>query len=384
MERRDTRSDASPKAQHAQKKLKRRELNECHFTNVWRKLHQETDVTTSDDRHYHLTSVALGEHVRVSPAMPAPNRTFGLTSNGGARGRGTFRKRGNGRGGGASASFQRKSEAHAAASASLTKGAFDDVSAAEDRLKEAAARDEIDARLGFERLDQGPSRQAWLVNMHPTIMPDDGLDSPTAHASGKSAVDFYFIQDDASMFKVTMPFAPYFLLGCRPGTESHVEEWIKRKFEGLVAGLERQRKEDLKLPNHLVGHNRLLIKLSFHNVQDLLTVRRELLPLAEKAQKTRDAIDTYADVLADEGGGESSSSGGVSAALMLEMEGIDARDDDEGMSSSRAKARRGAQGGQRTLDPEECITDLREYDVPYYLRMAIDNGELMQARCISS
>ncbi|MCO5602895.1 hypothetical protein L7F22_057034 [Adiantum nelumboides] len=165
------------------------------------------------------------------------------------------------------------------------------------------------------------------------------------------------------MFKVTVPYAPYFLVGCRPNTESHVEEWIKRKFEGLVTSLERLRKEDLKLPNHLVGHNRLFIKLSFHNVQDLLSVRRELLPLAEKAQKTRDAIDTYADVLADEGS--------ASAALMMEMEGIEA--DEQSSTDARAKARRGAGAGQRTLDPEECITDLREYDVPYYLRMAIDN-----------
>lgn len=32
---------------------------------------------------------------------------------------------------------------------------------------------------------------------------------------------------------------------------------------------------------------------------------------------------------------------------------------------------------QRPLDFIECITDLREYDVPYHVRVAIDNGKIL-------
>lgn len=188
--------------------------------------------------------------------MPARNnggggggRTFGLTSNNNTRmSRGSFRRRGGGgpssRGGGNSnaAGPSRDREAVAAAGASLMKGIQDGTSA-EDRFKETAMREEIDAKMGFERLEVGPPREAWLVNMHPTLLPPNPADDGGGHPTGKAAVDFYFIEDDASSFKVTVQYCPYVLLGCRPGTESIVEEWLKRKFEGLIINIERQRKE---------------------------------------------------------------------------------------------------------------------------------------------
>ena len=56
-------------------------------------------------------------------------------------------------------------------------------------------------------------------------------------------------------------------------------------------------KEDLKLPNHLMGHRRLFLQLSFHNISDLLTVRRDLMPLALENGAKRDAVDAYAEVI---------------------------------------------------------------------------------------
>ena len=292
---------------------------------------------------------------------PKAGKTFGLTASSSARGRGTFRKRGGHTGSHSDFSKRHKTQDQQNASASLVKGAFDDATSAEDRFREAAARDEIDAKMGFERLDQGSSREAWLVNMHPTITVDAAHEGPV-HPSGKSAVDYYFIQDDASMFKVTIPYQPYFLVGCRPGTEGSVEDWLRRKFEGLVAATSREEREDLKLPNHLVGLHRKFVKVNFHNVQDLLSVRRELLPLAKKAQKNKEAVETYAEPF------EEDTEQAFAAAMSIE---IDREVDDwVGTKSANTKAR----AGQSRLDPEDCITDLREYDVPYYLRVAIDNG----------
>jgi DNA polymerase epsilon subunit 1 len=283
-------------------------------------------------------------------------KTFGLTSSSGSRGRGTFRKRG----GGASGRGSFKTQDQQKASAKLVKGAFDDATSAEDRFREAAARDEIDAKMGFERLDQGPSREAWLVNMHPTIIADSPLQGPV-HPSGKSAVDFYFIQDDASMFKVTIPYQPYFLVGCRPGTEGYVEDYLRRKYEGLIATTSKEQREDLKLPNHLAGLHREYIKVNFHNSNDLITVRREVLPLAVKAQKNKNAVDTYTEAL------QENEEGQFSASMAIELEA------DGWLGGNKAKGK--ARSGQTRLDPEECINDLREYDIPYYLRVAIDKGE---------
>ncbi|EPQ31767.1 uncharacterized protein PFL1_01099 [Pseudozyma flocculosa PF-1] len=288
------------------------------------------------------------------------SRTFGLTSSrGGAsntRSRGTFRKRGGGSG---SLYRNPKEQAVAAASAQLTKG-IDDGSAVEERFQEVKDRDEIDEKLGFSRIEEGQTRQAWLVNMHPTLVRDPD------HSTGRSGVDFYFIQDDASMFKATVLFQPYFLVGCRAGTESVVEEWARRRYEGLIQSIERVRKEDLKLPNHLVGNQRLYLKLNFLNVNDLLAVRRELLPLAQEAQKKLSAVDTYADVL--------NAAATAAAAVEIEM------DDDSMGGASYAPGEDGWTGGPKKrsghqgLEASECINDIREYDVPYHLRLAIDKG----------
>ena len=284
-------------------------------------------------------------------------RTFGLTSSRGSntRSRGTFRKRGASSSAGPSYRSA-KDQAVANAAAQLVKG-VEDGSAVEERFLEVKMRDEIDERLGFIRLEEGQTKQAWLVNMHPTLVRDPD------HPTGKSGVDFYFIQDDASMFKATVLYRPYFLIGCRPGTEPIVEEWLRRRYEGLIHSIHRETKDDLKLPNHLVGHQRLLLKLEFLNVNDLLAVRKELLPLAQEAQSKLSAVDTYADVL----------NAAANAQVEIEME------QDAGAADSYEPGEDGWTGGpkkrngQRGLDPAECINDIREYDVPYYLRVAIDN-----------
>ncbi|WFD29904.1 DNA-directed DNA polymerase [Malassezia sp. CBS 17886] len=267
-------------------------------------------------------------------------RTLGQVSSRG-RGRGTFRRRGSGvsgRGGGGRAQGPRS--------------AVDAAKQLEDRFAAVREYDAVDERLGFPRLEQGEPRQAWMVNMHPTLVPDE------AHPSGRSGVDYYFIQDDASMFKVTVLYQPYFLLGCLPGTESTVEEWLKRRFEGLLHSVERRREDDLSLPNHLVGCQRLLLQLRFQNVHDLLAVRRELLPLAEEAQKKVSAMEAYANVLHDSAGGG------------LDQADISMGMDDTGNVPADARGAARMRSGGRNA--EQCVVALWEYDVPYYLRVAID------------
>lgn len=266
-----------------------------------------------------------------------PPRTLGLVPSKSSigRGRGTFRRRGSGapsRGG--------------SRAAGKAQGADNAASLLEDRFAAARDDDAIDERMGFQRLEQGETRQGWMVNMHPTLLPDD------THPTGRSGVDYYFVQDDASMFKVTVLYQPYFLLACYAGTESIVEEWLRRKFEGVLSSVERKRKEDLKLPNHLVGNQRTVLQLLFMNVNDLLTVRKELLPLAQEAQKKVSAIDAYTHVLQD-----TFSAGEPELHMSMTS--------DEGQGESSAKI-----GGK---NPEDCVVSLYEYDVPYYLRVAIDN-----------
>ena len=103
-----------------------------------------------------------------------------------------------------------------------------------------------------------------------------------------------------------------------------------------------------------MGHRRLYLQLCFRNVSDLLTVRRDIAPLALANSAKRDAVDAYAEVIRAT----------TDASMDIEFE-----EDPEVFSMGGS--RKGA--GSRDLDPRECIIDIREYDVPYYLRVAIDN-----------
>lgn len=126
--------------------------------------------------------------------------------------------------------------------------------------------------------------------MHSTTMEDEKI------PDGRAGVDYYFIEEDGGTFKATVQYDPYFLIAVRRGKEAEVEEWCRRKFEGLMKGVKRIFKEDLQMPNHLLGYRRMFLQLSFENVGDLLNVRRTIMPIAEKNKGSMNAMDTYAEV----------------------------------------------------------------------------------------
>ncbi|GAA97490.1 uncharacterized protein L969DRAFT_83792 [Mixia osmundae IAM 14324] len=273
---------------------------------------------------------------------------------GSTRGRGSWRGRASYRGdrGGRAGSFNKNGKSGDAAAKIQTEDGVQ----SEDKFEEVKLRDSLDERLGFYRFSEGgKSKVGWLVNMHPTLIKDD------LHSGGRAAVDFYFIQDDGELFKATMVYEPYFFLACKKGTETQVEEWLNKRFETQLVRVERQRKDDLKLPNHLLGYSRTFIQLIFRNVNDLQLVRRELLPIASKNAAKLSAVDAYAEVIAGD-----STANLANLVLVDDFAGVDI---EEG-AAFVAKASTRALGS--AADPSEQILDVREYDIPYYLRVAID------------
>ncbi|OJJ51408.1 hypothetical protein ASPZODRAFT_57001 [Penicilliopsis zonata CBS 506.65] len=215
------------------------------------------------------------------------------------------------------------------------------------RSTEATSQDEkfeairlansIDEKLGFPRFDSGEKRVGWLVNMHSTSIEDPSV------PGGRAGVDYYFLEDGGTSFKATVEYDPYFLITAKKGREAEVEEWCRRTFEGLVKRVKRVEKEDLQMPNHLLGHRKTFLQLSFANVSNLLEVRRTLLPLAEKNRKNVNAMDTYAEM--------------ASASAGFDMF------DDELLNEPRSNA---------NIIASDFIIDIREYDVPYHVRVSID------------
>ena len=105
-------------------------------------------------------------------------------------------------------------------------------------------------------------------------------------------------------------------------------------------------------------------------------VRRDLLPLATANSAKLNAIDAYAEVVSADAQGN-----GFGAAMDVGY-GYDDEYDNAGESSkSGARAAWGAEsngagkGKGKDRDPQDCIVDLREHDIAYYLRVAIDLGK---------
>lgn len=315
--------------------------------------------------------------------------TFGLSSSRGARGssfRGSFRGnfrgyrgRGRGRGGASVRRTTGKSETEPVRE--------DDGTQLAERFERVALNDEVDEKLGFTRVDQGSRREGWLINMHTVslfslhIITSNtrnytrlllktliGLEEgrPSSYISYKRMEECSsacFNMSHISLLPARYPPLPTTLIYIvlipilffsKTGTEATIEEWLHKKYEGLICRVVREKKEDLKLPNHLMGHKRLYLQLCFRNISDLLAVRRDIVPLALANSAKRDAVDAYAEVIRAT----------AEADVEIEFE--------EGLSMDRG-SRLAKAGTSRDTDPRESIIDVREYDVTYYLRVAMDN-----------
>ncbi|KND89329.1 DNA polymerase epsilon catalytic subunit A [Tolypocladium ophioglossoides CBS 100239] len=211
---------------------------------------------------------------------------------------------------------------------------------ADEKWERTRLAQTIDENMGFARYESGKKKEGWLVNVQPTSIEDEKI------PGGRAALDCYFIEHDGSTFKATVEYDPYFLIAVKKGHESEVEEWIKRvPGGGVVKTVRRVQKDDLNMPNHLLGYRRTFLELKFANVNDLLAVRRDIMPVAEKNKKNMNAMDAYAEV--------------ATANSNFDLFDDDLRDDDRATNTSFA-------------DASDHIVDIREYDVPYHVRVMID------------
>ncbi|GAB2214864.1 hypothetical protein Drorol1_Dr00019229 [Drosera rotundifolia] len=187
-----------------------------------------------------------------------------------------------------------------------------------------SAGEELEAKLGFDLFTEGDKRLGWLLTVASSSLQDQ--DSGRVY----SCVDLYFVAQDGSSFKAKYKFRPYFYAATKDKMEMDVEAYLRRRYENDIIDIEIVDKEDLDLKNHLSGLQKSYLKISFNTVQQLMQVKNDLLRVVERNKSKFDASGAYDSIL-------------------------------HGKSE------------QRPLDFLDCITDLREYDVPYHVRFAIDN-----------
>jgi len=172
-----------------------------------------------------------------------------------------------------------------------TKGNANEATSSDEKREATKLAHSIDEAMGFARYESGKKKVGWLVNLRSTSVEDEKV------LDGRAALDCYFIEEDGGTFKATLEYDPYFLVAVKRGHEAEAEEWLKRApGGGVVKSLKKVEKEDLQMPNHLLGYRRTFFQLNFSNVNDLLAARRDIMPIAEKNKKNMNAMDTYAEV----------------------------------------------------------------------------------------
>lgn len=62
-----------------------------------------------------------------------------------------------------------------------------------------------------------------------------------------AAIDYYFMQEDGTRFKVSYPFSPYFYVLTRRELLSEVMQFLTKKFSGSINNIEIVAKDDLDM-----------------------------------------------------------------------------------------------------------------------------------------
>eukprot|EP00667_Euglena_gracilis_P000101 EG_transcript_101 len=175
---------------------------------------------------------------------------------------------------------------------------------------------------GVEEFEDG-ERLGWCVHIQPTTVTDPETKNLLA------AVDVYLLSQEGTPFRATKRYQPYFYVICKEHSEREVSVGLKGAFNTLLTDVRTVEKEDLELPNHLSGLKRTLLKLLFANVSDLCTLRDVIKQAVVKNQA-------------------------------VEAEALD-------IGSERLHA-----DPLDRLSFLNFITDIKEFDVKYHVRVAID------------
>ena len=186
-------------------------------------------------------------------------------------------------------------------------------------------------------------RVGWLINMHPVVVSQDavaasdsgmgrmGANDGSGLSSAIAGVDFYFLDEEGGSFKSTITYDPYFFITVTDDSMTNeVEEYLKKLLESCLKNITVLAKDDLSLDNHLLGLQKTLIKLTFINNNQLFEARKILRPILLDNQNT------------------------------LQQRNIYNINNNNNIN------------GNPPLDAKRFIEDIREYDVPYHVRVSID------------
>lgn len=196
----------------------------------------------------------------------------------------------------------------------------------------------LDNRMGFEKvefsdLEKFLSLKGWLINMHPTTYFNDKENKLI------SGIDYYFVDEENGTFKVNLPFYPYFYLEIKADNYVEIEYWLRKTLESSnFKKMKMVIKDDLSLPNHLLGNKKTLIKISFYNNDDFHLARKIILPIINENNSRKHSNDVTQFFNAGR------------SDFQINQNVIN----------------------ENKLNTSHYINDIREYDIPLLVRASVD------------
>ena len=253
-------------------------------------------------------------------------------------------------------------------------------------LKEEFTKDlgDQDYLFGFDRITEGDDRVGWLINMHPTETLDETI------GVNVSAVDYYFIEQDGSTFKVTIHKFPYIYIDVPSIKINEVESYLKTKYSKYIYQTVVGKKENLEVKNHLFGVQKQYIKIEFRTISDLLHVRGLILPFVtknwEKIKNSKDQnsleYEFYGDDITQNGSDNEDNDDNDDAytdlansdqfETYLQRRQAQQQKYQRQQQNEHEKSKYSSNSKNKQRNPFEYIVDIREYDIPFYMRCAID------------
>ena len=190
--------------------------------------------------------------------------------------------------------------------------------------------------------------RCWLLNFHQVdIMQKDSN-------SQISALQLYFLTNAGETIATQIIYPPYFFVTTVPGMEQDVKLGLCDFFKEKIRSVTEHSKVDLSLPNHLSGIQQSVLKLSFHTQNDLVFVRNKLARSISRNARPdmQKKISFYTEKELDTALSEAIGSSTKGAALPPVEK------------KQTASSRKGSFWSM--------LSELREHDVPYDLRVCID------------
>jgi DNA polymerase epsilon subunit 1 len=185
-------------------------------------------------------------------------------------------------------------------------------------------------------------RQGFLANFHEVLIQDE-------EESTISALMLSVLDSSGEWFTCYVKCEPYFYLKVRPGSEVEMMNLLDRKYEEFISKIIIVQKQDLDLMNHLSGIQSTYLKIFFKTTKNHWKVRRELQRIVRRNrfQKTNKSF---------------LSGRGIGQLNNFNNEQNSGKAKNYGLSDHKMMKQ---------------IEDIREHDINYVVRVAIDK----QLRC---